>query len=172
MAVFLTGSSMISLFPKPSSTTPGDIIEWDDKEWLVCHYDSSNNRVYLIAKDIVSKTIFGSNATYAGSTLASAAADYQSNNMSAAALKMCVNVTVNGVTSKVFVPSYEQMSGGFSWFNNNTNRIANYQGSANWYCTSSPYNSGGVWSVGNNGGLDNVSPSTSNGFRPCVCVQM
>lgn len=167
-------SVIVDIFPAPSSHTPGDVITWDSKRWLVCHYDSSTNRVYLIAKDIISMTYFGNNVTYVGSSLAAECTRYQTNNMSAAALDMCANVTVEGVTAKVFVPSRNQMSGGFSWFATQANRIAYYNGSINYYWTST----GGspswpmAYCVISDGSLSSFAPMTSYGFRPCVCVQL
>lgn len=175
-----TGYS-IKFFSPPSSHTLGDIITWDNKEWLVCHYDSMQNQVYLISKDVVSTCIFGSSKNYLGSTLAQVAANYQANNMSAEALEMCVDVTVpnqgasTDVTAKVFVPNYDQMSGQFRWFDYDINarRIAQYNGSNCGYWTSSGYLSRSMWNVNTSGKLNTtLNYSNSTGFRPCVCVQL
>lgn len=177
-----TGYSISFLSP-PSSHTPGDIITWDNKEWLVCHYDSGQNRVYLISKDVVSTSIFGSSKNYLGSTLAQVAANYQANSMSAEALEMCVDVTVpnqgasTDVTAKVFVPSYDQMygaSGGFGWFyDNNARRIAQYNGSDHGYWTCSGYLNKSMFIVNRYGRLTaSLDYDQSTGFRPCVCVQL
>lgn len=173
----------ISFFPKPVWNALGDVITWDDKQWLVCHYDSALNQVYLIAENIISETIFGSNAFYKNSTLASVANDYQNNQMSTGALSRCVNVTVPNlgsdfdVTAKVFVPSYEQMkNGGFSWFNSDSRRKAKYKSTYTAYYESSPVSTTSTTSV-RVVSVDGVASAQgmctgTRGFRPCVCVQM
>lgn len=165
--------ALLSRPQPPSSHTPGDVIWWDNKPWLVCHYDSSNNRVYIIATVIISMTKFGSNVNYAGSTLASVVMNYQTTQMSTAALAQCVDITVNDVTAKVFVPSYEQMNGGFSWFNNDTNRIAYYNDEAlNYWTSSASVASSRVRCVRYDGYIDSYTYDNSCGLRPCVCVQL
>lgn len=175
MAVMMSAIMQIPKNPWPSSHTPGDVITWDDKEWLVCHYDSTNNRVYLIASYTVDNSVFGNNNTYAGSTLAARCTTYQNESMSAEALAKCVDVTVNGVTAKVFVPSYEQFNGGFSWFNSDAHRkVSGAAGYLNYYWTSSAHESSGrAWHVYQGGDFNfNYATSKSLGFRPCVCVQL
>lgn len=174
-----TGYS-INFFPPPSSHTPGDIITWDNKKWLVCHYDSSTNRVYLITSDTVDNCKFNTNgsSTYAGSILAARCTTYQNESMSTDALNMCVDVTVDDVTAKVFVPGLVQMQAetypnqGFSWFNSDSHReVAGAMGYYAYYWTSSAYSSRRVYRV-YNGSLGNTTTNTTHGFRPCVCVQL
>lgn len=82
---------------------------------------------------------------------------------------------------KVFIPSDDQMlgkSGGFSWFDSNFKRIANYNGAATEYWTATPRDSSGVhdssnvWIVDSYGGIYNYDgASHSNGFCPCICIK-
>lgn len=165
------GSSQIWIYPV------GNLIRFDNKVWLAVHYDDSTGRLYLVSRYIISLTQFSSGSTaYAGSTLARVAANYQSTQMSSEALSYCVNETVNGVTAKVFVPSYEQMNGGFDYFADSGSRIAYYNGSAQYYWTSSAYSSSSVWIVNNNGNLgynsSDYGPTASIGFRPAISLQM
>lgn len=122
-------------------------------------------------------TIFGSNNTYAGSTLASIAAEF-TNSIADDSLAKCHNVTVNGVTNKVFVPSYEQVNGGFSWLNSNERRAEFLTASAatsngyTFWRTSSPGTGGSYYAycVGSDGhNYDNLVRD-SYGFRPFVAV--
>ena len=160
------GASQYEIYPI------GNLIKFDNKIWLCVHLDEATNRLYVTSRNIISLTQFGSNTTYSGSTLAQVAANYQSQQMSSTALSYCANVTVNGVTSKVFVASYEQMNGGFSYFNSDASRIAYYNGSPQYYWTSSATSSSSVWCVYNNGSLSYNYPSNSGGFRPCLAIQL
>lgn len=147
----------------------GSVITWDNKSWQIQHYDG-NGYVYLAATTCPSSTTFGSNTTYSGSTLASVASTYQSNNMSSSALAQCQSVTVNGVTSKVFVPSYVQLSSEWDWPKAAAaNRICT-GGADNWYWVSSPYDSSYVWNVRNKGDFGYNGPIYMYGFRPAVKI--
>ena len=148
----------------------GNTITCMGKSWIVCHRDG--NKYYLALSEIAYMTTFGSNNTYAGSALETVANQYESGLNSDIIALYAIDTTVNNVTSKVFAASYDQMNGGFSYFNNNSRRICNYNGFAQWYWTSSPYSSGSVWGVSTGGGLGNGDPSNSVGFRPFVCLSL
>lgn len=149
----------------------GSIIKFDNIIWRCVHYDDSAKLLYLGAEHIESFTTFGSNNTYSESTLAKVAAAYQRNNISEAALSYCANITVSGVTSKVFVPSYEQVTGdrsvgGFTYFNTNSTRKCDYQSSnAGWWTSSKFY-------VNTDGDIAAATISNSYGFRPFIALQM
>lgn len=150
----------------------GYLVCFDDKVWRCVHYDDNLNLLYLGARYVYSITAFGSNSTYSGSTLAQVATNYQNQQMSSAALAYCANVTVNNVTAKVFVPSYEQCDGGFEYFKITENRIATYDGSSQSWWTSSANGSGLVWHVSNSGNLSTYNPTLTGGFRPFVALQL
>ena len=151
------------------SLTVGKVVWFNYDRWRVVHI--ANGLYYLIIDEITQTTQFGNNTTYKGSIIAAKCATYQ-NDMADDSLALCQNVTVNGVTAKVFIPSYEQMNGGFSYFNNASNRIAFMGGNATWYWTSSPGSSGAVWYVNAGGSLGGNDVSNSGGFRPCVAVRV
>ena len=151
------------------SLTLGKVVWFNYDRWRVVHI--ANGLYYLIIDEITQTTQFGSNTTYKGSTIAAKCTTYQ-NDMANDSLALCQDVTVNGVTAKVFIPSYEQMNGGFSYFNNSSNRVAFMGGNATWYWTSSPNGGGRVWGVGSVGSLGNYSYSGAGGFRPCVAVRV
>ena len=155
------------------SLAVGNTITCMGKSWIVCHRD--NHKYYLALSEIASMTSFGNNNSYSGSTLESVASQYEANLirtnqdiMSAYA----VNTDVNGVSAKIFVASKEQMETGFSYFNSNSRRICKYNGSAEWYWTSSPTGSSYVWFVYTDGSLGNNYPDYSGGFRPFVCLSL
>lgn len=173
----LKDSTVKSTQPYYGALTLGSGIRCCNEDWVLCHIDGK--KYYLAAKDIVEMTQFGSNNRYSGSTLASRATAYQ-NKLTAAYNSIVTNhlsnVTVNGVTAKVFVASKDQMNGGFSYFNNASHRICNYNGSAQRYWTSSPDGSYNDWHVLTDGGLvgtgGNGDPSYTHGFRPFVCLSL
>ena len=119
---------------------------------------------------MVETTEFGRNNVYRGSTIANKCASYL-NNFSASAQSFMQNVTVNGVTAKVFVPSYEQVYGGFSYYNNNANRICQLNGVNSYWWTSSPIG-GYISSVNTAGMLDGDAPDRNLGFRPHICITL
>ena len=148
----------------------GETIAFDGIYWIVCHVDYIKKLVYLACTVIVQNTIFGSNNSYSSSQLRKVAKAFE-NNMSSAALARMQNVTVEGVTAKVFAATYDQMDGGFAYFSGDKRRICQDQ----WYWTSSPTGSSGVCIVNSNGSLSNSaynSPSGSGGFRPFVCIRL
>ena len=149
--------------------TVGSTITFKGKNWIVAH--KSGNNIYVSDSVIESTTVFGNNTAYSGSTLASVASTFQNNlGLTAVEQSLIPNTAVNGVTAKVFVASYEQMNGGWSYFNSNQRRICNYNGSAQLYWSSSPGSSGSVWFVTTDGSLDGDYPDRTNGFRPSVCL--
>ena len=149
--------------------TVGSTITFKGKSWIVAH--KNGNNIYVSDSVIESMTTFGNNNTYSGSTLASVASTFQ-NSLSLTSNEQALipNTSVNGVSSKIFVASYEQMNGGWSYFNSDTRRVCKYNGSAQVYWTSSPGSDSIVWYVYATGALSYDYPGYSYGFRPSVCL--
>lgn len=156
--------------PISGTVAVGNTITFDGKSWVVVH--NTGNLWYLALSTIYSKTVFGSNTTYKGSTLASASANYQTQQLSATALEYCNDVTVENVTNKVFIPTYAQVNSGFSYYNSNANRICQLNGTNSHWWTSSPYSSSNVYVVSSAGTIYGDRPSNSFGFRPHVCITL
>ena len=153
------------------SSGVGTIVKWANKNWIICH--TENGLIYLAGLFLVSasqKFDSGSSAVYAGSDLAQACVTYQ-NTIPSDSLALAVNTTVNGVTNKIFVASYEQMNGGFMLFYSNSQReLMNRT-----YWTSSPRSSSHVWIVSYAGSLGEGGegyPSDTYGFRPFVALRL
>ena len=163
--------------PYTGTMSVGNTITAMGRTWIVCHREG--NKYYLALNVIASETNFaGDESTvYKNSTLHSTAIAYRNTLKNSYADIMSLyasDVTVNGVTDKVFVASYEQMNGGFSYFNRDSRRICNYNGSSTEYWTSSLYTGSRVWYVDTDGSLDNFygAPGDSHGFRPFVCLSL
>lgn len=151
-------------------TTPGSAVSFADYDWIVVHNDGTYK--YMMTKYCIGASIFGYNTVYGSSQVLLLC------RLFASAIGIVGNskfgqFTVNGVTGYCNLPSYEQMNGGFSYFNSNSNRIAtDTAGNAMWYWTSSPRSGSYVWSVYNGGGLNFYSYSYAFGFRPCVAMKV
>lgn len=161
---------------EPSSNIPlsgdlavGNLVTFDDKSWRVVHNDGT--KWYLASENIIENAVaFGSSPTYVGSTLAGKCTTYLSN-MSELAQKYMTDVTVNNVTAKVFVPSYEQVTGAFTYYNSNSSRICAYNGSNLAWWTSSIDNSGYAYIIIATGATFSITYSSDNcGFRPHICI--
>ena len=144
----------------------GQCVLFNYEQWLCVH--NSGSLWYLVSTGLMGMTPFGGNNVYAGSTLANVALRFQ-NRIAADSLAKCTNWSVNGVTQKVNIPSYEQYNGGFSWFSDNNRRVCD----AYYYWTSSPHSGSSVYYVNTDGNLyGDYSPGNTYGFRPCVAVQL
>ena len=67
--------------------------------------------------------------------------------------------------------SYDQVNGGFSYFNSNSRRICSYY--AYWTSTKRSGTANGIWRVGEDGSLLDTVPNTGDiGFRPFVCLSL
>ena len=150
------------------SSGVGTIVKWANENWIICH--AENGLIYLAGLFFVSTSQqfdSGGSTAYAGSDLARACVTYQ-NTIPSDSLALAVNTTVNGVTNKIFVASYEQMNGGFMLFYSNSQR--ELLGTAYW--TSTPYSSSYVWLVTSDGNLTYNDPTSTFGFRPFVALRL
>ena len=158
-----------------TSVSVGSVVIFDEKLWRVVH--KSGTVAYLASLYWVQDTKFdsGGDTEYAGSDLASVAMSFQ-NSMSESALAQCNNTTVNGVTAKVFVCSYEQANGEFSYFDSDSRRILhNTSGDSKSWWTSSPYSSRTISRISPGGNLNpygGSDPEGLYGFRPFVALRL
>ena len=155
--------------PLTGDLAVGNTVTFDDKSFIVVHNDGT--KWYLASKDIIENTVFGSSTSYAGSTLAGKCTSYLSN-FSELAQKYMIDVTVENVTAKVFIPIHTQISSGeFSYYAAQANRVAKLNGSAiSWWTSSSGSSSSHVYYIGDDGLTYSERPSASKGFRPHICV--
>lgn len=147
-------------WPDKSQLTLGNTISWAGHDWIVSHVTSTE--AYLTLKDLSSRSIWNN--------LQSACSDYA--NRFTEEQKACLkSVTAGNTHGIVFVATYDQMNGGFSYFNSNSRRnIGSYYWTSTEHYTY-PYN---AYIVGLNGGIDffGEDKSAPNGFRPSVCVDL
>ena len=155
----------------------GNLVTFDNKEWRVVHQEGTH--WYLATSDIVDTVSFGSNNVYKGSNLANRCVSWMNENLSATALEYCNDVTVENVTNKVFIPTYTQVNGGFSYYNSNANRICKYNNSSISWWTSSPgtKTSGTAYGVRTDGSIYEYGNgygylSDNDGFRPHIMLNI
>lgn len=147
----------------------GENVEFDGICWTVCHCDYINKLVYLACTVIVQYCKYSKQySTYSSSILKRVAKAFE-DSMSPAALARMQNVTVEGVTSKVFAATKSQMNGGFDYFNTNERRICN--GQKYWTSTNSDDNYDAS-SITETGVIQDASQSFNYGFRPFICLSL
>ena len=152
----------------------GNYVDMGGYTWLVCHVDEDANEFYLILNTITENTKFGNNVNYAGSTIAAKCASFLAT-LPGPVQTLLKMTSVEGVTAKIFIPTYNQVNGGFSWFNSNNRRIAyNESGTAQHWWTSTKTSSGNVWGVYTDGRLLNsyYLPDNPYGFRPTCRIAL
>ena len=139
--------------------------------WQVQHLDG--DYAYLALAAMTETSEFGPRAvtSYSDSTIASKCTTFLNNTIPNVA-DCLEEVTVNGVTAKVFIPSYEQLSSEWDWPKAGaSNRICQLNGSNQAYWTSTAFSSSYVWHVDNYGDFDCRDPTDTIGFRPAVKVR-
>lgn len=173
------GSPSVTAPTYPSSVPAvGSTMSWAGKTWRVVHKLSG---VAILALETWEKNVVWSNVSsyytqeYIGSNI------YNECMTFANTLKLfaCDYIVPFGGLP-CFIPSWDQVNGGFSYWATQANRIfKNSSGTAQtfWTCTvfcvSSNYY-GYAWYVGSDGALGNGNGlvSYSSGFRPCVGLRL
>ena len=162
-----------------SSPVLGARIRIGGFDYVIVHIDA--RIVYVIIEVIPSLTQFSSGSiSYAGSTIANLCTTWYNNNVPTElkSAGIFASVTVNRVTAPCFIPSYDQMNGGFSYFTSYYARVSPLYINAGhgmdngyFYWTSSAYSSDQASSVYIDGRLSSSRPTTSLGFRPALAIQ-
>lgn len=160
--------------------------EYPDIKWCVDHIDG--DYVYLGLYNVSKKARFNyiNSVSYAGSTIAHRCDEFLSNIIPNVA-QYLEDVTVYGVTNKVFIPNYKMFFGiatsdgsdasdpTFDWPSasayNRKACVSNWGTIGNYFWLSSPVSSSIVWCVFNDGNFYGSYPSYSFGFRPEVKVR-
>ena len=151
----------------------GDVVEWGGYSWIVVN-ENDDNTVVLAMKEVYINNIrFGPNLKYSDSDLAVKAKEFE-DSLPIEALDQAVETTNEGVTSKVFVPTYNQVfAGGFSYFDSNNKRACTYNGSrATWWLTTDiQEGSGYIAYISIDGSVARNSPNSGAGLRLFVTIK-
>ena len=163
------------LFPNPLNTDQLTLGQtgvyfkaYPSIKWQVQHLDG--DYVYLALAAMTEGSSFGSNNAYSGSTIAQKCTNYLNNTIPNVA-DYLEEVTVNGVTAKVFIPSRAMYESEWDWPKaGSSNRTCQLNGSNLAYWTSTALGTD-VWRVDGYGDFNSYPPSKTYGFRPAVKVQ-
>ena len=112
---------------------PGGVCNWGGYNWTVVHV--TTDLIYMILTNIYSMTTFGSNTRYSQSNLIGLCNTFL-NSMDAPYRNALADVTVNGVTQKVFVPAHGMVC------NDSPNPYSGSNGTNNYQVTSGTYGDG------------------------------
>ena len=160
-----TGPGSGGLTFDPTTITVGTRVnQFGGTSWIVVH--KTTTRLYLASEHIFTPTIkFGTSTAYLGSTLQSHAREFNDIFSDYEKSWMVANPDNGDLIGPM---SYDQLNGGFSYFNSDSKRICDNAV----YWTSSPNGSSNVWRVNADGSLHNYNPSNTYGFRPFVCLSL
>ena len=143
--------------PDKGSLTLGNTVMFASHYWIVSHV--TENDAYLTLKGL------SGNSTWYN--LQSACMSFASK-FTKEQRACLMSVTAGNTSGIVFVATKDQMNGGFSYFNSDSRRSLN-----GIYWTSTPSSMGNAWGVYAAGSLySNGNQSTSDGFRPSVCINL
>lgn len=161
--VKITGTLDVDIPPQIGEL--GTTINLFEHDWIIVH--KTSNLSYLITKHTVKNVQWNTTNTTSGG--------YEASNIKKECANLANTLGINSLdyvidigVGKVFVPTKEQMDGGFSWFDSDSKR--SYSAS---YWTSTPYNSSNAWVVHNSGTLIEYAGSASNtyGIRVCIAIK-
>lgn len=148
----------------------GNLVTFDNKSFVIVHNEGT--KWYLASSTLAQTSQFGS-TNYASSAINTLCKQYISN-FSALAQQYMVDVTVEGVTNKVFVPTHDQCNSIFTGYKNtNPNRICKYNGTKCPWWTATNSSGNYIYAINVDGLMitqlfnytgDNI------GFRPHICV--
>lgn len=162
----------------PSTATVGQEFQYGGTLWIVVHKDST--RIYAASKYILATMPFDSDVYNTTGTKVESASVYYAQADIKQFARSCASMfsdaekallVANPSTGDlVSLMSYNELNGGFSYFNSASRRICYSQDSsdAQVYWTRTAYSSSRVWLVSNSGSFDshNGGPTASYGFRP------
>ena len=92
--------------------------------WLVCHIDEVVEEFYLIINKLFEEIEFSSGGVNYASSIVAERCETFLGELPEAVQNLLLVTYTEGVNAKIFIPTYDQMNGGFSWFNSDERRIA------------------------------------------------
>ena len=126
-------STSLQIITSDIPRQPGGVCNWGGYNWTVVHV--TTDLIYMILTNIYSMTTFGSNTRYSQSNLIGLCNTFL-NSMDAPYRNALADVTVNGVTQKVFVPAHGMVC------NDSPNPYSGSNGTNNYQATSGTYGDG------------------------------
>lgn len=160
------------------SAATGNYVTIGTRQYLITHVDSSNVYVALrYWEENVEFNFYYNNTAYSASDIRKKCTTWYNNDGKVPKTwKNTANafndVTVEGVTAKCFIPTYDMANGGWSYFRIDSRRVfTDSSGSAQFWWLATAYDSKLVWTVNRGGRLVNGGPGGADGFRPCLAIK-
>lgn len=154
-------------WPAQSSLTLGNTVAWAGSQWVVSHVTAREAYLTLLnTTGVMCKWI----------SLQDSCNDFAKNFTSDQ--KLCLkSKTADETQGIVFVATYDQMNGGFSYFNSNARRAVNTNGNTYWTSTFADEASDESWNVYCQSGTFTKYTYFNGGytnayFRPSVCIDL
>lgn len=153
-STYYTGGTLLLL----AIGNVGDIMTFAGQQWIISHKTASE--AYL--------TLNGLSGNSTWYDLDSTCQTWENNHLNASQKAILKTITAGNTSGKVFVATYDQMDGGFSYFNSDGRRSV---GSDYW--TSSEDTLDYAWDVTSGGSISgSIYKSSSYGFRPSICIDL
>ena len=152
----------------------GNTVDMGGYTWLVCHIDEDANEFYLIINKLFEEIEYSSGSVnYASSIIAERCETFLSE-LPEPVQNLLLVTYIEGVNAKVFIPTYDQMDGGFSWFNSDERRIPDREtGISSYYWLSTKSGPSDVFLVISGGNLGSTTfVERTYGFRPACRIRL
>lgn len=135
----------------------GDIMTFAGQQWIVSHKTATE--AYLTLQNLDGESTWNN---------LQATCTSWASKLNASEQALLKSVTAGNTSGIVFVATYDQMDGGFSYFNSDSRRRV-----GNYYWTSTGDDSVYAWLVESNGSLGNSgNKSLPSWFRPSICIDL
>ena len=158
------------------SYTVGQAVTYGTITWKVLSFDVSNSRMLVISENILEKREFGYKGSYSGSDIqtylnGTFITTYGLSNVSICSVDVSSDIaTVGSGSDKLFLLSSREAN---TYFNSNSDRVANYDGSPDYWWLRSAESEYSIYTVSSSG---SVSPDGSSnydrGVRPAMWVNL
>lgn len=155
--VYTGGTISFNSVPDAPNWNVGQVVTFAGLQWIVSHKTSSE--CYLTAQTLQDRPSWNNLQTTCQNF-----ANTQLTENQKAFLKQ---IGAGNTSGYVFVATYDQMNGDFSYFNSNSRRSA-----GDVYWTSTELGSSAAWSVNAAGVLGPTPQSYSLRFRPSICFDL
>ena len=156
----------------------GNLVTFDNKEWRVVHQEGTH--WYLGYTKINNLTIYGKTTAFTQATIFESATNFK-DTLSAQALEYICDVNIEGTPCTVWIPSEDELNGGFSYFTGTNSELYDKRkrefgtsGNMAWW-TRSNRSAGGFYKryVTSTGRIDETSSLDTSryGFVPFICIK-
>lgn len=165
------GSTIVGVaneIPRKESLVVGNIVQFSGNNWIVVH--TTETEAYLTLTDVLSGRYYS--GTFSNNQVG--CYRFAGRNIGTAEKRWLKPITAGNTNGIVFIATYDQMNGGFSYFSSNTRRAAsdNYLTST----ISSEQDDEGnrlPYGVSPTGGISSgYSDTTTFDLRPFVCIDL